>query len=316
MTDLEFNQQKEEFLMAEKKLGTMVFNEHYREVFGIPCLDFVDSIVINLPEPCYANCDYCIDTYLRKNSIDSEAFLEICEKVLQEFPNTKNIAITGGTLNSTDFNKLVDLIKDYFPNLYINWNTNGVAINDEYLSGISKINHINLHRNSIDEEINKKIFKSTKPIITINQAKVLFGDKLCLRVTIDEMFDIDEYSKVGVPLYLNRLLPGTEETDYAFNSTIKKLSISGDIDMRRRNVYLNANYRGVPIRICVGDKLATHVPNRRPTYLNVAIIHRSGIVCGSWFEDDKVLYNPGIQLENESNENSPKQFLLNKRVNS
>lgn len=315
MTDLEFNQQREEFLMAEKELGTKVFNEHYREVFGIPCLDFVNSIVINLPEPCYANCDYCIDTYLRKNSIETKKFLKICEKVLQEFPNIRSVAITGGTLNSTDFNNLVDLIKDYFPNSYINWNTNGVAINNEYLSGISKINHINLHRNSIDEEINKRIFKATKQIITIDQAKVLFGDKLCLRVTIDDTFDIDEYSKVGVPLYLNRLLPGTKETDYVFNNTIKKLSISDDVDRRRRNVYLNANYRGVPIRICVGDKLATHVPNRRPTYLNVVIIHRSGIVCGSWFEDDKVLYNPNIQLENESDKNSVKKLLLNKKIN-
>lgn len=34
------------------------------------------------------------------------------------------------------------------------------------------------------------------------------------------------------------------------------------------------------------------MPNRKPIYLNVAIIHRSGIVCGSWFEDDKVIYNP------------------------
>lgn len=80
MTDLEFNQLQEEFLMAEKELGTETFTRHFREVFGIPCLDFVNSIVINLPEPCYANCEYCIDTYLRKNSIDNTSFLEICVK--------------------------------------------------------------------------------------------------------------------------------------------------------------------------------------------------------------------------------------------
>lgn len=66
-------------------------------------------------------------------------------------------------------------------------------------------------------------------------------------------------------------------------------------------MYLNTNYHGIPIRIYVGDKLATHIPKRRPTYLNVAIFHRSGIVCGSWFEDNKVLYNPCVQLENETN---------------
>lgn len=309
------NKINEELLLAKKELGAETFNEHFREVFGIPCLDFVNSIVINLPEPCYANCDYCIDTYLRKKSIDNKSFLKICEKVLQEFPHIKSVAITGGTLNSMDFNYLIDLIKKYFPDSYINWNTNGAAINEEYLSGINKINHINLHRNSIDEDINKKIFKATKPILTIEQAKTLFREKLCLRVTIDESFNIDEYSKVEIPLYLNRLLPGTKETDNVFKHTLKKLNISDEVDRRRRNVYLSANYQGVPIRICIGDKLATHIPNRRPTYLNVAIVHRSGIVCGSWFEDDKVLYVPSIQLKNENDTNNEKKLLLTKKTN-
>lgn len=304
------NQAKEELLMAKKELGIETFNEHFREVFGIPCLDFVNSIVINLPESCYANCDYCIDTYLRKNSIDNTNFLRICEKVLQEFPNIKSVAITGGSLNSVDFNNLIELIKNYFPNSYINWNTNGVAINEEYLSGISKINHINLHRNSIDEEENKKIFKTTKPILTIEEAKKLFGDKLCLRVTIDESFDLEEYVKVGIPLYLNRLLPGTNETDNVFNNTVKKIHILYDTDIRRRNIYLSAKYKGVPVRICLGDKLASHIPNRRPTYLNVAIVHRSGIVCGSWFEDDKVLYNPNIRLKNKNDTNNVKKLSI------
>lgn len=71
-------------------------------------------------------------------------------------------------------------------------------------------------------------------------------------MTIDETFDIDEYSNAKIPLYLNRLLPGTKETDEVFNNTLKKLNISDTIDQRRRNVYLNANYQGVPVRICIG----------------------------------------------------------------
>lgn len=284
--------EQKEFMIAEQELGTDLFNKHFRNVFGIPSLDFVTSLVINLPESCYANCDYCIDTYLRKNPIDNERFLEICEKVLQEFPNTKSIAITGGSLNATDFNRLVDMIKEYFPDSYINWNTNGIGVTEEYLSGISKINHINLHRNSVDDEENKKVFRTGKKILSIDEAKKLFGKRLCLRVTVDENFNLDDYSQEGVPLYLNRLLPGTEATDSVFNSVVEKLKISNDVDTRRRNVYLTADYQGVPVRICMGDKQANHVPNRRPTFLNVAIVHRSGIVCGSWYEDDKVLYNP------------------------
>lgn len=290
--DLKTIKEQEEFSIAKKELGTERFEQHLRNVFGIPCLDFVKTIVINLPEPCYANCDYCIDHYLRNNSIDTTEFLQICEMVLQEFPNVRSVSITGGSLKADDFNRLVYLIKKILPESRISWNTNGVGIDFNYLAGISMINRINLHRNSIDDEENKRIFRTSKPILSIAQAKLLMGEKLNIRVTIDETFDIDEYSSVKTPLYLNRLLPGTEITDRVFNDTLKKLNISDNIDKRRRNVYLSANYQGIPVRICVGDKLATHVPNRRPTYLNVAIIHRSGIVCGSWFEDDKVIMNP------------------------
>ena len=88
------------------------------------------------------------------------------------------------------------------------------------------------------------------------------------------------------------MLPGNETTDKKYLETLKKLNITDDSDIRRRNVYLTANYKNISVRICVGDKLSTHVPNRKPTYLNVVIIHRSGKVCGSWFEDDKLLYDP------------------------
>ena len=56
-----------ELMKAKEELGEDRFNKHLREVFGITCLDFVKSIVINLPEPCYAGCEYCIDHYLLTN---------------------------------------------------------------------------------------------------------------------------------------------------------------------------------------------------------------------------------------------------------
>lgn len=282
----------DELSIARNELGAECFEQHLRCVFGIPCLDFVKTIVINLPQPCYADCYYCIDDYLRDSSIDTEQFLQICEMVLQEFPNVRSVSITGGSLKASNFNRLVYLIRKFLPESRISWNTNGVGIDSSYLEGISMVTRVNLHRNSIDDEENRRIFRTSKPILSIEQAKLLMGEKLNIRVTIDETFDIDAYSNMETPLYLNRLLPGNEVTDKFFYHTLKKLNISDEVDKRRRNIYLNANYQGIPVRICVGDKLATHVPNRKPTYLNVAIIHRSGIVCGSWFEDDKVIFNP------------------------
>jgi len=270
-----------EFQMAYEELGHNRFNKHLREVFGITCLDFVKSIVINLPESCYANCEYCIDKYLRHNKLNTKEFLKVCKKVLEEFPKAQRVKITGGSLNHNDFNYLIRLIKNYLPDSSLTWNTNGIGLDENYLEGISKLNHINLHRNSPYEDKNKEVFRTNRDIITIEEAKSLLGENLSLRITIDETFNLDEYSNLGIPLYLNRLLPGTKESDKVFDETIKKLNITDNSDIRRRNIYLTAIYNGIPVRICVGDKLANHIPNRRPTYLNVAIIHRSGIVCGS-----------------------------------
>lgn len=314
--ELDLTQSQKEFLLAEQELGTERFNKHLRNVFDIQCLDFVKTIVFNLPEPCYANCDYCIDNYLRCNSINNAEFLQICEKVLGEFPTVKSVSITGGSLNAEDFYTLVHLIKQYLPEARISWNTNGAGINEDYFDAISMIERINLHRNAVEDRENDRIFRNTRPILSIPDAKRLMGEKLFVRVTIDENFDIDEYLQLGAPLYLNRLLPGTDESNRIFNETIKKLNISDNIDKRRRNIYLSADYKGVPVRICVGDKVATHVPNRKPTYLNVAIVHRSGVVCGSWFEDDKVIYTPKKLREEKENSKDNKPYILTKSFSS
>ena len=117
----------------------------------------------------------------------------------------------------------------------------------------------------------------------------MFGDKLFLRVTVDKDFNIDDYVELGIPLYINRMLPKNFETEIVFQQTLDLLQISDKIDIRRRNKYLNCQYKGIPVRVCLGDEIAKRVPNRYPVFLNVVIIHRSGKVCGSWFEDDKVL---------------------------
>lgn len=280
-----------EMLRAREELGDECFEKHLRTVFGISCLDFVETIVINLPEPCYADCEYCIDKQLRKHSTSTAKFMEVCEKILSEFPNAKNVSITGGTLNDVDFNNLMVLVKKYLPESFVIWNTNGIGVDEKYLSGISKIDCVNLHRNSLDESENKKEFKSRREILSIEKAKLLLGKKLFIRVTVDENFDLDEFIKVGIPLYLNRLLPGTEATNDNFKKTMQKLQIE-NVEKKRRNVYIDSMYHEIPVRICLGDKLAECVPNRKPTFLNVAIIHRSGIVCGSWYENDKVIFKP------------------------
>ena len=90
-------------------------------------------------------------------------------------------------------------------------------------------------------------------------------------------------------MYLNKLLPGTSETNQVFESTLQQLEKKNETSKRRRNRYLNYKYNNIPVRLCVGDVEAKRVKNRYPTYLNVVIIHRNAFVCGSWYLDDKLL---------------------------
>jgi hypothetical protein len=107
---------------------------------------------------------------------------------------------------------------------------------------------------------------------------------------VDKYFNIDDYVMYSTPMHLNRLIPGTFESEKSFDRVMTSVDIIQDGDIRRRNRYLNGVYKNIPIRLCIGDRFAEHVPGRYPMWLNVVIIHRSGIVSGSWYEDDKFLY--------------------------
>lgn len=273
---------------ALKDINEDEYKQHIRIVCGREVLDYAKSLVINLPGTCYANCSYCIDKDLRPCTTDYLSFLQTCRALLSDKSDFKEISITGGSLPPTEFNMLMMLIRKQCPGAKITWNTNGAHVNAQY--DVSDIKYINLHRNSANDNDNREIFQSKAPILSINEAKVLFEDKLCVRVTVDEDFDLDEYAKYEVPLYLNRLLPGTEASEQRFHEVLDRLAVSEDVDIRRRNQYLNGYCKEIPVRICLGDRLAERIQNRYPMWLNVVIIHRDGTVCGSWYPDDKFLF--------------------------
>lgn len=283
----------EDFVHAQNEIGKDEFKKRYRKIFNdkIECLDYVETIFINLPETCYCNCKFCIDKELKHNLInDNEKFLRTCERVFKEFPHVRNISIAGGSLPPDYFNRLIQLIMRYYKYNFIIWNTNGINIDKSYSDAIFPIDIVNLHCNSIDNVKNQKIFNTTYNTMTIEYAKKLFKRRLWLRIPILEDFNIDDYISFGIPLYLNRLLPGTKETNKQYDKIRKQLYVIGK-ERKRRNTYICGFYKkDTCVRLCVGDGLQKHIPNRKPTYLNVVNIHRSGIVSGSWYEDDKFLY--------------------------
>ena len=208
---------------ALKDINEDEYKQHIRIVCGREVLDYAKSLVINLPGTCYANCSYCIDKDLRPCTTDHLSFLQTCRALLSDKSDFKEISITGGSLPPTEFNMLMTLIRKQCPGAKITWNTNGAHVNAQY--DVSDIKYINLHRNSANDNDNREIFQSKAPILSINEAKVLFEDKLCVRVTVDEDFDLDEYAKYEVPLYLNRLLPGTEASEQRFHEVLDRLDV-------------------------------------------------------------------------------------------
>ena len=276
-------------LKAKTELGEDEYNSKLSTVFGKQVLNFANTLVINLPGSCYADCDYCIDKKLRPNACDVHTFFESLDRITKEPFNFERISITGGSLDAKHFNQIISIITKRWPDAIITWNTNGIFITDEY--NIAPIIHINLHRNAIRESSNKILFRTFAIPMTIDDARKMFGTKLSLRVTVDESFELDDWAKLGVPLYLNRMLPETPATKHKFEDIIRKCQADNK-EVRRRNVYLNTTYKDIPVRLCCGDKQAECVINRYPTYLNVVILHRSGIISGSWFENDKLLFDP------------------------
>lgn len=273
---------------AYKEIGGEEFNKYHDVVFGKEVLNYAKSMVINLPSSCYCNCKYCIDNKIKNDIINEDDFLNRCEYVFNEIKDIKEVSITGGTLKPKYFNKLIAMIKKYYNGCIISWNTNGVNITKEYEVGC--IDYINLHRQYIDDDKNRESLVTRCNILTIDEAKNMFGDKLYLRATVLEDFNLKEFLGTGINLYLNRVIGGTKEDERVFDNILSKLKIDKN-DVRRRNKYLNCNLDGRKIRLALGDKDAKRVPGRYPTFLNVVIIHRNGKVCGSWYYDDKLLLN-------------------------
>ena len=275
------------FEIAKQEIGEKEYLEHYKVINNTPILDYVRTIVINLPEDCKCNCTYCLDKHLRHNKqLDIWDWFYMAKYTINRFPKTRHVTITGGTINAGVFNMLTDYIKKELPEAEITWNTNGVDVYERI--NTENITHINLHRQSVDEWMNTKKFHTNEYLITLNQAKEYFGDKLTIRTVITPEFDLDEYAELGIPLFLNRQLPATPENNIRFDRILDKLDIT-DVEQRRNNKYYSSNYNGVPVRVGVGDDKYKHIPGRKPVFFNVAIVHRSGIVTGTWYEDDKVL---------------------------
>lgn len=273
---------------AEEEIGKEEFWKHFCYKFDKYFLDYVDTIIINLSGPCYCGCEYCIDKKAKQSTIEPSKFIDICEKTFKEFPKANKIAITGGTMDASNFEKLLNLVRDYYPKEFVCWNTNGVKLDDNYKNAISKIDAINLHRFSIDDKENEKHFKSKEKILSLKDAKELFGDRLFLRAVVDDELDLDSFLETKLPLNLNQLLPKTESSVKKLAKVVKKME-NKEIIKARRNRYINGTYNGVKMRVSYGDQKANHISGRPPVFVNVAIILRTGNVCGTWFEDDKVL---------------------------
>lgn len=283
-----------EFELAKIELGEEEYNNRYCTKFNKPVLNFVETLVFNLPNPCYCDCPYCIDAELRRRQISETNWLKIAKIMIRNFLSIKNVTITGGTVSPNIMESLLMSLASFHPNATITWNTNGVDTGINAYA-IKRIKHINLHRCSLDDTENAKklgYWSRFYPLLDLEEAKNVFDDKLSIRTIIDDDFDLNYWTEPKIPLFLNRQLPVTYKSNKNFLKIMDQIDKIDNSERRRNNQYYDGMHNGVPIRIGIGDNSYEHIPGREPVYLNVAILHRSGIIAGTWYEDDKVLFKP------------------------
>lgn len=157
-----------EFELAKIELGEEEYNNRYCTKFSKPVLNFVETLVFNLPNPCYCDCSYCIDAELRRHQISETNWLKIAKIMIRNFKNIKNVTITGGTVSLNIMEHLLMSLASFHPNATITWNTNGVDTGINTYA-IKTIKHINLHRCSLDDAENAKKTRILVSILSITR---------------------------------------------------------------------------------------------------------------------------------------------------
>lgn len=112
---------------------------------------------------CNAKCEFCNFQDVAQDFNFKKFKSVLCE--LQKTVPVNKISITGGepTLNLPKLYKIIDLVKEYFPNSFFVTNTNGYKLLDLYKDGKSAMfDSISLSRHHYEDERNNKIlgFKS------------------------------------------------------------------------------------------------------------------------------------------------------------
>lgn len=173
------------------------------------------NFTIVLPGTCQAKCNFCFWKEDKNNSM----FLKMLKKSLKKLPDLFNqISISGGepTLSPV-FDDALAIIRKYKEKGKIKkvvLTTNGINLINKNLEGID---HINISRHHFNQEINSKIFGTTKIPNTKDLQSI---NDYCNKNIIDINYNVVLVSDLNTDLNLKQYISWAKAT-YASSITFR-----------------------------------------------------------------------------------------------
>ena len=124
-------------------------------------IEFGVNLYIYIQSICNAKCEFCnIHSEMGSPTFDYDTL----ERVLEELKNkilVTRIGITGGEpfLDTLRLDKVIKIVRKYFPNVDITVHTNGSFFNKiDKVESLDQLNEIHLSRHHYSDILNNKIF--------------------------------------------------------------------------------------------------------------------------------------------------------------
>jgi len=247
-----------------------------------------DTLFLNLPLKCYANCEFCSDINLKKNTISMEEWMYNLEKIPSDLA-IERVVISGGTPTPGTLERIVSL----FPNKQISLNTNTLADGlfevCKKLVEKNQLQYIGLSRHAIEDRDNDAIFKTGMTLSLSNKNTIIskyipeLGKAFSLRRVIDDSLNLDEYlNAFKCNIVLNLMYDNKQSGFLYLEKALDLLKLyEYKVETHGNMVYHQADLKdGRYLRISMGDYgLDTKLESSE------YVFHRNGKLADGWRDD-------------------------------
>lgn len=228
------------------------------------------NVQLIMTHECPYHCPFCLE---RQNPMEGEQYfneqLMSLKNILVEHPDAR-LTVTGGEpgLYPEHLKNIEDIYKAYGNNVFMCVNTSGINTFDKYCG------HINLSYNDYVKPDYTKFYGCT--------LQTILDDK---DMTLNGIAKFISKHKAKDMSYSFRFMSNLDKHDYPVSiwNELENSNEIDDITFRAGDffAYANFNYRGVNVRITLGDMWQQQHNDYDDGYSNI-IIHPDGSIGTNW----------------------------------